>query len=50
VTAAGNALLNVGALFGIWGICWRSWDNGSNDPGILLGIGIGALVLGSLLT
>lgn len=42
--------LYIGALTGLWGAFWYSWDHNANTPAWLLGTGITGLLIGYALS
>jgi hypothetical protein len=44
------ALLNVGAISGLWGIVWYAWDHKANAPGYLLALCLFGLIVGELIS
>ena len=50
IEAIGITLLNIGAILGFWGFVWRLWDNRAMASGVLMGIGIVAVIIGEVLT
>jgi hypothetical protein len=45
-----GALLNVGAVLGLWGVVWFLWDKLSPAPMYLLGASLASLAVGSYLS
>ena len=39
----------IGAILGLWGVFWMMWDHKAFVPGLLVMVGLTALIIGGVM-